>query len=93
MEPAQIISLMDMGGPTFVMSDHDDHIHVGFNPAYSDNELGQQFASVLKPGQWQRLIDQIGKIDNPQVPQNPSEYSLPADEDKKGRASDAHLGE
>jgi hypothetical protein len=93
MEPAQIISLMDMGGPTFVMSDHDDHIHVGFNPAYSDNELGQQFASVLKPDQWQRLIDQIGKIDNPQVPQNPSEYSLPADEDKKGRASDAHLGE
>ena len=32
MEPAQIISLMDMGGPTFVMGDHADHIHVGFNP-------------------------------------------------------------
>jgi hypothetical protein len=92
MEPQQIISLMDMGGPTFVMSDHDDHIHVGFNPALSDNELGQQFASVLEPDQWQRLIDQIGKIENPQVEQNPSEYSLPADE-QKGRASDAHLGE
>ena len=92
MEPQQIISLMDMGGPTFVMGDHADHIHVGFNPAYSDNELGQQFASVLKPDQWQRLIEQIGKIDNPQVPQNPSEYSLPAEENK-GRASDAHQGE
>jgi Transglycosylase SLT domain len=93
MEPAQVISLMEMGGPTFAMGDHADHIHVGYNPAFSDNELGQQFASVLKPDQWQRLIEQIGKIDNPQVPQNPSEYSLPANEGKGHRASDAHQGE
>ena len=91
MEPHQIISLMDLGGPTFVLPDHDDHIHVGFNPAYSDDEMGQQFASLLKPDQWQRLIDQLGKIDNPQVPQNPSQYSLPSG--KKDRASDAHQGE
>jgi hypothetical protein len=91
MEPHQIISLMDMGGPTFVMADHDDHIHVGFAPEYGDNELGQQFESVLDPDQWQRLIEQLGKIDNPQVPQNPSQYSLPAG--KQDRASDAHLGE
>ena len=91
MEPAQIISLMEIGGPTFAMADHADHIHIGFNPALGDNELGQQFASVLEPKQWQRLIDQIGKIDNPQVPQDPSEYSLPAG--KKKRASDAHLGD
>jgi hypothetical protein len=83
---------MDMGGPTFVLPDHDDHIHVGFAPQYSDNELGQQFESVLKPDQWQRLIERLGKIDNPEVPQNPSDYSLPSD-DKNGRASDAHLGE
>jgi transglycosylase-like protein with SLT domain len=91
MEPHQIISLMDMGGPTFVMADHDDHIHVGYAPEYGDNELGQQFESVLDPDQWQRLIEQLGKIDNPQVPQNPSQYSLPAG--KQDRASDAHLGE
>ena len=87
MEPHQIISLMDMGGPTFVLPDHDDHIHVGFNPAYSDDEMGQQFASLLKPDQWQRLIDQLGKIDNPQVPQNPSEYSLPARARRTARAT------
>jgi Transglycosylase SLT domain/Peptidase family M23 len=91
MEPAQIISTMELGGPTFAMADHADHIHVGFNPAMGDDELGQQFASVLEADQWQRLIDQIGKIDNPEVSQDPSEYSLPAG--KKKRASDAHLGE
>jgi hypothetical protein len=48
MEPAQIISLMELGGPTFAMADHNDHIHVGFNPAMGDSELGQQFASVLE---------------------------------------------
>ena len=92
MEPAQIISLMELGGPTFAMADHDDHIHLGFNPALSDNELGQQFASVLEPDQWQRLIEQLGKIENPDVPQNTSDYSLPTDKKKK-RASDAHVGE
>ncbi len=32
MRPAQIISLMEMGAPTFAMGDHADHIHVGFTP-------------------------------------------------------------
>jgi hypothetical protein len=73
------------------MAYHNDHIHVGFAPQYSDNELGQQFESVLKPDQWQRLIDQLGTIDNPDVPQDPSQYSLPSG--KKDRSSDAHLGE
>jgi hypothetical protein len=89
MEPAQIISLMEMGGPTFAMADHNDHIHVGFDPAYGDGELGQQFSAVLKPDQWQRLIEQIATIDNPDVPKDPSDYSLPSGK----RASDAHLGE
>ena len=30
MRPAQIISLMELGPPTFTMSDHNDHIHVGY---------------------------------------------------------------
>jgi hypothetical protein len=29
-KPAQIISLMGLGGASFPLSDHDDHIHVGF---------------------------------------------------------------
>ena len=32
MRPAQIITLMEFGGPTFAMGDHDDHIHVGYTP-------------------------------------------------------------
>jgi hypothetical protein len=30
LRPAQVISLVDLGGPSFAASDHDDHIHVGF---------------------------------------------------------------
>jgi hypothetical protein len=29
--PSQLISLMDFGGPSFAMGDHDDHLHVGYN--------------------------------------------------------------
>ncbi|MDX6514889.1 MAG: hypothetical protein QOH73_555 [Gaiellaceae bacterium] len=29
-EPAQIISLIGMGGPSFALADHYDHIHIGF---------------------------------------------------------------
>jgi hypothetical protein len=28
--PRQVISLLGMGGPSFPMGDHHDHIHVGF---------------------------------------------------------------
>ena len=28
--PSELISLFDMGGPSFAMADHADHIHVGF---------------------------------------------------------------
>ena len=41
MAPAQIISLMDMGGPTFAMGDHADHIHVGYTPAYGAERARQ----------------------------------------------------
>lgn len=30
MEPAQVISLLSMGGPSFALANHYDHIHVGF---------------------------------------------------------------
>ena len=33
MAPDQVISLMDFGGPSFAMGDHDDHVHVGFHAA------------------------------------------------------------
>jgi len=28
--PSELISLFDMNGPSFAMTDHADHIHVGF---------------------------------------------------------------
>jgi len=87
----QIISLMSMGGPTFAMADHADHIHCGFTPQYGSGEIGKQFETVLKPGQWEQLIDRIGKLDQPKVPRSPSKYALPADKGKK--ASQAHAGE
>ncbi len=88
--PDQIISLLEMGGATFAMSDHADHIHVGFQPLFGTNaKLGKQAVAVLKPGQWSDLLNQLRKIENPVVPTKPSKYSLPA----KKRASDAHTGE
>ena len=58
-----------------------------------------QLARMLKPDQWERLIDRLGEIDNPEVPSKPSDAALPAG---KGdvptpaeieRGSDAHRGE
>jgi hypothetical protein len=95
MRPAQIISLMEMGSPTFAMGDHADHIHVGYTPLYGAGEPFQQLARILKPDQWQRLIDRIGEIENPTVRAKPSEASLPAGDGGpgNGQASDSHVGE
>ena len=103
MRPDELISLQDLGGPSFALADHYDHVHVGYRPLYGPGELDQQFVQLLKPDQWQRLIDRLGEIDNPTVPVGPSDYSLPAKtagqgqgqgpRASDGRASDAHVGE
>jgi hypothetical protein len=85
----QIISLMEMGGPTFAMGDHDDHIHCGFTPEYNPGEMDEEFAAVLDSDQWSLLLDQIAQIDNPRIQKGPSDYAIPT----KKRASEAHLGE
>jgi hypothetical protein len=93
MKPHQIISLMTFDGAdnTFAMSDHADHIHVGFRPLYgSDPKAARQLNSVLKPKQWIKLLDRLGQIDNPTVLTKPSKYSIDV---KKKRASHAHVGE
>ena len=91
MAPAQIISLMEMGGPTFAMGDHADHIHVGFQPLYGPGEGEGSFSSLLSRDQWDKLLDRIGEIDQPEVPTEASEAALPARKGK--RASNAHVGE
>jgi hypothetical protein len=87
MEPHQIISLMNLGPPTFAMADHADHIHVGYYPEGSAPEKGKQFESLLKPDQWRKLIGRIAEIQNPKVPTSPSKYSLPAKKDSGKKAS------
>jgi hypothetical protein len=91
MKPHQIISLMTFPGTdnTLSLSDHDDHIHVGFYPLYGENaKLAKQVNTALKPGQWIKLIDRLNQIDNPVVPVKPSKAAIPA-----GSSSPAHRGE
>ncbi len=101
MQPHQVISLMDLGGPSFAMADHDDHVHVGYQPATGpESSTSKQFDQILKPDQWKRLIGRIADIDNPKVPTSPSKFAIPSkhgskSDDSKGprRASGAHIGE
>ena len=66
MVPHQVISLLAIGGPTMAMSDHADHIHVGFRPA---GEAWQRAGySVLKPSQWPALMSRLNVLENPIVP-------------------------
>jgi Transglycosylase SLT domain len=91
MAPAQIISLFEIGGATFAMADHADHIHVGFQPMFGENrKLGKQALAVLSPGQWDDLLSRLNEIENPVVPTTPSKFALPTQEH---RASHAHSGE
>jgi len=91
MKPHQIISLMTFDGAdnTLSLPDHADHIHVGFQPLLGASSKGHQLNSALKPSQWVKLIDRLGKIDNPTVPLKPSKYALKVPK----RASKAHVGE
>ena len=92
MKPHQIISLMTFEGAdnTYAMGDHDDHIHVGFQPVYGANsKAARKVAAVLKPDQWIKLIERIGDIDNPEVREQPSKFSVAVTKP----ASGAHRGE
>jgi hypothetical protein len=92
MEPHQIISLMTFQDAenTLAMSDHADHIHVGFRPLYGVNsKTARQVDAILEPEQWIKLIDRLDEIDNPTVARKPSKYAVDADR----RASPAHKGE
>jgi len=87
MKPHQIITLMRYPGTdnTLSLPDHANHIHVGFRPQFGGNaKLGRQLRAILKPGQWDKLVNRLGQIPNPTVPLRPSKYALP----DRGRSSD-----
>ena len=87
MEPHQVISLEDLPGEaSFAMADHFDHVHIGFRPVESGNPFESQGNALLEPDQWQRLIDRLGQIENPEVPITPSKFSEP-DRTKKNPAT------
>ena len=92
-KPSQIISLMTYEGTdnTLAMADHADHIHAGFAPQFDPTtKAGKLAGAVLKPSQWIKLIDRLGKIDNPAVKLAPSKYAIKV---AGKRASNAHAGE
>jgi soluble lytic murein transglycosylase-like protein len=50
--PRQLISLMSLGGPSFAMGDHDDHLHIGysFDPSLGLGGAGRAAGPVTFPG-------------------------------------------
>jgi murein DD-endopeptidase MepM/ murein hydrolase activator NlpD len=78
MQPHQVISLENFPGEvSFAEPSHYDHVHIGYRPVESGNPLEAQYQALLKPNQWEHLINRLGKIENPKVPIEPSKYSLP----------------
>jgi hypothetical protein len=90
MQPAQIISLLEIGGNTVAMGDHADHIHVGWRPLFGVNHrLGRQARRLLSNNQWDRFVDRLTDIENPIVRTKPSKYSI---EVKRPRARQRSTG-
>jgi murein DD-endopeptidase MepM/ murein hydrolase activator NlpD len=73
--PDELISLQELGGPSFAMADHADHVHIGYSPVGGPEA---RFVQLLKPDQWTRLTDRLERIENPDVPTEPSKFALPA---------------
>jgi hypothetical protein len=92
MQPHQVISLEDFPGEiSFAEPSHFDHVHIGYRPVDAANPLEAGYEALLKPNQWEHLINRLGKIENPTVPIEPSKYSLP-DHPKHQNSAEAILG-
>ena len=93
MKPHQIISLMTFEGTDNTLRDgrprrpHPRRLA----PAVRAEQEGRapQIDAILKPKQWIKLIDRLGEIDNPEVREAPSKFSLKVTRP----ASAAHRGE
>lgn len=67
MYPDELISLWDLGGASFALPDHDDHIHVGYGDG-SERPSGQARNEVIRPDQWNSVIRRLREIDQPRLP-------------------------
>jgi hypothetical protein len=92
MAPDEVISLMDYPQPAgFAMSDHGDHLHVGFGVSGTD-ATGGSVSATLGAEQWEKLTERLGQITNPDVPTTPSDEALPAKSDQGGGSGSADEG-
>jgi hypothetical protein len=66
MAPEELISLETLGGPSFALSDHADHIHIGWQPPVG-SRVDTGYSALLGPKQWLRLTERLDEIENPQV--------------------------
>ncbi|MFZ9669068.1 MAG: lytic murein transglycosylase, partial [Solirubrobacterales bacterium] len=78
MAPDEVITLLDYPQPAgFAMGDHDDHIHVGYS-SYGDPSGGPVYVSTgLGPEQWEKLVERLESISNPEIPDQESGGTLP----------------
>jgi membrane-bound lytic murein transglycosylase B len=72
MVPDELISLLDLGGPSFAMGDHHDHIHVGYRAGEGGgrSEAGDvrgAATQILKASQWDKVVGHVGAIRNPRI--------------------------
>jgi hypothetical protein len=79
MAPTQIIgpiSYRDQS-TTLALPSHDNRIQILFGSSYGSNgKASKQVASILKPGQWTKLISRLSEIPEPVVPVSPSRYAI-----------------
>jgi transglycosylase-like protein with SLT domain len=72
MVPAELISLLDLGGPSFAMADHNDHIHVGYRPGdgigqSEGGDIAGAASAILEGSQWDKVVGHVGAIRNPRI--------------------------
>jgi hypothetical protein len=84
MRPAELISLLDYGRPSFAMGDHDDHIHVGFAPAPGAEGLGHAKPAKVGPEVWDELSLRLEEIDQPKLKK--AKKAKKSKSGKKGKA-------
>ncbi len=81
MAPEELISLEALGGPSFALPDHADHIHIGWQPPFGAS-VDSRYSALLKPRQWLRLTDRLDEIDNPRVRTSPSNGGMEGPRDR-----------
>jgi hypothetical protein len=103
--PAQLISLMNFGGPSFAMGDHHDHLHVGysFEPSLGSGRSGGVLSSVdfaggggdlfakadVPAATEAKLSRRISQIENPKVSRERGAGALHVEAESPGESAQA----